>query len=63
MKKIVFFPGEIVRHRKKTEWGIGKIIDVNRSGTVGVIFEGNRILSIVKGEKYLIKVDRQDNEI
>ncbi len=56
-------PGEKVRHRARAEWGIGKIIEVNNSGTVGVVFEGKRILSIARGINYLIKVDRQGNEI
>jgi hypothetical protein len=47
--------GENVRHNKKADWGIGKIISVNSCGTVRVIFEGNRNVSIAKGAKYLTK--------
>jgi alpha-tubulin suppressor-like RCC1 family protein len=63
MTKILLQPGENVRHRRRAEWGIGKIIDVNSAGTVGVVFEGNRILSIAKGLNYLIKVDSKGNKI
>jgi hypothetical protein len=49
--------GENVRHNKKAEWGIGKIITVDRCGTIKVIFEGKREVSIAKGLKYLTKVD------
>lgn len=56
-------PGENVRHRARAEWGVGVIINVNNAGTVGVVFEGNRILSIAKGINYLIKVDSKGNGI
>lgn len=49
--------GENVRHNKKAEWGIGKIIAVDSCGTIKVIFEGTKEVSIAKGSKYLIKVD------
>lgn len=48
--------GEKVRHNKKADWGIGKIVAVERGGTVRVIFEGNRKVSIAKGSKYLTKI-------
>ena len=54
--------GETVRHNKKSEWGIGKIVEVNRCGTIRVIFEGTKELSIAKGAKYLIKVDENKNK-
>lgn len=53
--------GENVRHRTRAKWGIGKITSIDSSGTVRVVFEGNRILSIVKGINYLVKVDPQSN--
>jgi hypothetical protein len=49
--------GENVRHNKKAEWGIGKIIAVDSCGTIKVIFEGLKEVSIAKGAKFLIKVD------
>ena len=49
--------GQNVRHNKKAEWGIGKIITVDRCGTIRVIFEGTKDVSIAKGTNYLIKVD------
>ncbi len=53
----LFYEGESVRHNKKAEWGIGKIITVDRCGTIVVIFEGKKEVSIAKGSKYLVKVD------
>jgi hypothetical protein len=48
--------GENVRHNKKADWGIGKIITINKGGTIQVAFAGNKIVSIAKGSKYLVKV-------
>jgi hypothetical protein len=48
--------GESVRHKARAEWGLGKVIAVDRCGTIRVIFEGNRELSIAQGGKYLEKV-------
>jgi len=48
--------GENVRHNKKSDWGIGKIITVEKGGTVRVIFEGKKNVSIAKGSKYLTKI-------
>jgi len=47
--------GENVRHNKKADWGIGEIISVDRCGTIQVVFEGNKRVSIAKGAKYLVK--------
>lgn len=55
--------GENVRHRKRAQWGIGEITLIDRCGTIRVVFEGNRILSIAKGINFLIKVDPQGNKI
>lgn len=55
--------GESVRHKKRAEWGIGKITSVNSCGTIQVTFEGNRILSIAKGINFLVKVDKNGNKI
>jgi len=55
--------GENVSHRARPQWGIGKIIAINSCGTIRVVFEGNKILSIAKGIDYLIKVDLQGNKI
>jgi hypothetical protein len=54
--------GESVRHNKKAEWGIGKIITVDRCGTIRVLFEGSKDVSIAKGSKYLFKVDENGNK-
>jgi hypothetical protein len=48
--------GESVRHKARAEWGLGKIISVDRCGTIRVIFEGNRVLSIAQAAKYLERV-------
>jgi transcription elongation factor GreA-like protein len=61
--KHILHAGENVRHRTRAKWGIGKITSINSSGTVRVVFEGNKILSIAKGIAYLVKVDREGNEI
>lgn len=53
--KTLLTKGETVRHNKKSDWGVGKIISVDRCGTIQVIFEGNRKVSIAKGVKYLVK--------
>jgi len=49
--------GEHVRHNKKAEWGIGKITEVNRCGTIRVLFAGYTEVWIAKGSKYLVKVN------
>ncbi len=55
----IFYEGETVRHNKRTEWGIGKIIAVDRCGTIRVVFNGTKDVSIAKGSNYLIKVDKK----
>lgn len=61
--KLNLYEGENVRHRARAEWGIGKITSVDSCGTIRVVFEGNRILSIAKGVNFLIKVDKNSNKI
>lgn len=63
MKKSLLHTGESVRHRARAEWGIGKVTSVNSCGTIGVVFEGNRILTIAKGSNFLVKVDRKGNKL
>jgi hypothetical protein len=49
--------GENVRHKARAEWGVGKIVSVDTSGTIRVIFEGNnQELSIAQGARYLKRV-------
>lgn len=57
--KLNLYEGENVRHKAKAEWGIGKIIEVNSCGTIKVIFEGVREVSIAQGSKFLVKVDKK----
>ena len=54
--KMNLYQGESVRHKARPEWGIGKVIAVNSCGTVKVIFEDNKELSIAQAAKYLEKV-------
>lgn len=61
--KICLYEGENVRHKARAEWGIGLITSVESCGTIRVVFEENRILSIAKGINFLIKVDKNGNKI
>lgn len=54
--------GANVVHSKKADWGVGKILAVDKCGTIRVIFQGTTELSIAKGSKYLIKVDENGNK-
>lgn len=57
----MLYKGESVKHNRKAEWGIGKIVEVDRCGTIRVIF-GTKELSIAKATKYLTKVDNSGKE-
>jgi transcription elongation factor GreA-like protein len=59
--KLNLYEGENVRHKAKAEWGIGKIMEVNSCGTIKVVFEGNKEVSIAQGSKFLIKVIKGKN--
>lgn len=59
----ILHTGENVRHRARPQWGVGKIVAINSCGTIRVVFEGNKNLSIAKGINFLIKVDLQGNKI
>lgn len=48
--------GDSIRHKKRAEWGIEKIISVDKCGTVSVVFKGKKEMFIAKGSNYLIKV-------
>lgn len=61
--KANLYEGENVRHKAKAEWGIGKIITVESCGTIKVIFDGTKEVSIAQGAKYLIKVDKSGKKI
>lgn len=50
--------GENVRHNKKSDWGIGKIVTVEKGGTIRVVFEGNKTVSIAKGSNHLTKISQ-----
>lgn len=51
--------GESVRHKVRAEWGVGKIISVHTCGTIRVIFENDKVLSIAQASKYLKKVPQE----
>jgi hypothetical protein len=53
----IFYKGENVRHNKRAEWGIGKITAVDTCGTIRVIFDGAKEVSIAKGSNYLVKIE------
>ena len=59
--KANLYEGENVRHRARSEWGIGKILVVDTCGTIKVVFEGSRQVSIAQGAKHLIKVEMNEN--
>jgi len=61
--KTNLYEGENVRHRARAEWGIGKITSVDSSGTIKVVFEGNRMVSIAKGSNFLFKVDKHGEKM
>ncbi|MBM9606097.1 DUF3553 domain-containing protein [Desulfopila inferna] len=52
--------GEKVRHNKMAEWGVGKILEVNSCGTISVMFEGKRQVSIAKGAKFLVRASEKE---
>lgn len=56
--KVNLYEGETVRHKAKAEWGLGKIMNVDSCGTIKVLFEGTKEVSIAQGSKFLIKVDK-----
>jgi hypothetical protein len=58
---VLLAAGETVRHNKRKEWGVGKIIKVDRCGTIRVIFEGKRQVSIAKGSNFLTR-ESQDKD-
>ena len=60
--KANLYKGENVRHKAKAEWGIGKIVNVDTCGTIKVIFEGTRELSIAQGARFLTKVVTEENK-
>lgn len=58
---VLLAEGENVRHNKKKDWGVGKIIKIDRCGTIKVIFEGKRQVSIAKGSKFLTRESQDKN--
>jgi hypothetical protein len=54
--------GETVRHKRRKEWGLGKIVNVDRCGTIKVIFEGKKLVSIAKGSNFLTREPQDKNK-
>jgi len=54
------YAGQNVRHKARAEWGIGKILEVDTCGTIKVLFQEKRQVSIAKGANHLVRVT--DNE-
>jgi hypothetical protein len=61
--KTLLTKGEKVRHRARSEWGIGTITSVDTCGTIRVVFERNHVVSIAKGLNFLAKVNNQDEKV
>ena len=55
------YKGQNVRHTARAEWGVGKILKVDRCGTIRVLFDKTMQVSIAKGSNHLI--DANKNEI
>jgi hypothetical protein len=53
---VLLTAGETVRHKKRKEWGVGKIVDVNRCGTIRVIFKEKGPVSIARGSDFLTRI-------
>ena len=53
------YKGQKVRHNARAEWGIGKILKVDRCGTIRVLFKKNMQVSIAKGANYLTEADKR----
>ena len=52
---VLLTAGESVRHNKRKEWGVGKIVDVDRCGTIRVIFKEKGTVSIARGSDFLTR--------
>jgi hypothetical protein len=55
------YEGQNVRHKARAEWGIGKILEVNTCGTIKVLFEDKKQVSIAKGKNHLISVNKNEH--
>ena len=52
------YKGQNVRHTARAEWGIGKILKVDRCGTIRVLFKKTMQVSIAKGSNHLIDANK-----
>lgn len=55
--------GEKVTHKAREQWGVGEVVSVQRCGTIRVIFEGNRPMSIAKGANFLKRVSSNKKQL
>ena len=56
------YKGQNVRHNARTEWGIGKILKVDTCGTIRVLFEKTKQVSIAKGANHLIEANKNEGK-
>ena len=54
------YKGQNVRHTARAEWGIGKILKVDRCGTIRVLFKKTMQVSIAKGANHLIGAKKNE---
>lgn len=59
---VLLAEGETVRHNKRKDWGLGKIINVDRCGTIRVVFKGKGQVSIAKGSNFLTRESQEKNK-
>ena len=59
---VLLAAGETVRHNKRKDWGLGKIMNVDRCGTIKVMFEGKKQVSIAKGSNFLTRESQDKKE-
>jgi hypothetical protein len=52
-----------VKHKSKAEWGIGRIIAIENSGTAEVSFENFQSVKIAQATRFLLKIDNDGNPI
>jgi hypothetical protein len=59
--RVNLYEGQDVRHKARSEWGIGKILEVDTCGTIKVLFKETMQVSIAKGANHLIHVNINEN--
>ncbi|MFT5700868.1 MAG: hypothetical protein ACI8ZB_003753 [Desulforhopalus sp.] len=59
--RVNLYEGQNVTHKARAEWGIGKILEVKTCGTVMVLFDETRQVSIAKGANHLVHVNKNES--